>query len=256
MIGIIGGSGLQEAVGDLVGKKEGRMHTPYGVVDYTTGIWMEVEVAFIPRHGMKHELPPHKVRYKANIWAMSELKVKRIVATCAVGTLNERIPPGKITVPEQLIDLTKETRSFFNGRKEGVRHVDMSEPFCPVMRATVADVARELGMEIHSGGTYTCLSGPTFETAAEVRMIRILGGDVVGMTIAPEAKLSREMGICYIPICIPVNWAAGMSPELLTHKKTLEQVSLMREDALKLIRYSLQRFPVDRDCPCARAVLV
>jgi len=183
---------------------------------------------------------------------MRELGVKRLVGTCAVGTLNEKIPPGKITVPDQLIDLTKETRSFYNGRREGVKHVDMSEPFCPALREVVRAVAVETGLEPFIGGTYACFSGPTFETAAEIRMVRALGGDLVGMTLAPEAKLSREAGICYLPLCMPVNWASGLSKELLTHRQTLEQVNLMKNDLVNLIRWSLDRFPEERDCPCAK----
>ncbi|MGQ9583536.1 MAG: MTAP family purine nucleoside phosphorylase [Thermoplasmatota archaeon] len=255
MIGIIGGSGLSEAIGDMVDRRSGKMHTPYGVMQYTRGVWMGARVVFVPRHGPRHELPPHRVNYKANIWAMNELRVERIVATCAVGTLSERIPPGKITAPEQLLDLTRETRSFFNGRREGVRHVDMTEPFCPVMREAASAVAQELGLEIQMGGTYACLSGPTFETAAEVRMIRMLGGDLVGMTLAPEAKLSRELGICYMPICMPVNWAAGMSAELVSHKQTLERVELMKKDVLNLMRYLLDKLPAERQCPCSRAAM-
>ncbi len=254
MIGIIGGSGLNEAIGDIVDKRYERMHTPYGVMECTKGAWMGSKVVFVPRHGPRHELPPHRVNYKANIWAMNELRVERIIATCAVGTLSEEISPGKIAIPEQLLDLTRETRSFFNGRREGVRHADMTEPFCPGMREVARDVALELGLEIHIGGTYACLSGPTFETAAEVRMIRALGGDLIGMTLAPEAKLSRELGICYMPICMPVNWAAGMTAELVSHKQTLERVELMKKDLLNLIRYLLDKLPAERRCPCARAL--
>ncbi|MBM4248890.1 MAG: MTAP family purine nucleoside phosphorylase [Euryarchaeota archaeon] len=252
MIGIIGGSGLYESFRDMSDRKTDIMHTPHGVIDYTTGSWMGERIAFIPRHGPEHDLPPHRVRFKANIWALRELGVRRLVGTCAVGTLNQKIPPGRITVPDQLIDLTKETRSFFNGRREGVRHVDMTEPFCPALREVVREVSVETGPSVHIGGTYACFSGPTFETAAEIRMVKVLGGDLVGMTLAPEAKLAREAGICYLPVCMPVNWAAGLTRELLSHKQTLEQVGQMKGELVNLIRWSLGRFPKERDCPCAR----
>ena len=252
MIGIIGGSGLYEFITDIGNKRTDMMHTPYGVIDYTTGTWMGQEIAFIPRHGADHDFPPHRVKYKANIWTLRELGVKRLVGTCAVGTLNEKIPPGRITVPDQLLDLTKETRSFHNGRREGVKHADMAEPFCPVMRSVVRDVATETGMAVQLGGTYACFSGPTFETAAEIRMVRVLGGDLVGMTLAPEAKLCREAGICYLPVCMPVNWAAGLTKDPLTHRQTLEQVGLMKNDLINIIRWSMGKFPQERDCPCAR----
>jgi 5'-methylthioadenosine phosphorylase len=252
MIGIIGGSGLYEFIADITGKRTETMHTPYGVVEYTTGSWMGQEIVFIPRHGPNHDFPPHRVRFKANMRTMQELGVKRMVGTCAVGTLNEKLPPGRITVPDQLIDFTKETRSFHNGLREGVKHVDMAEPFCPAMRETVRDVAVETGMTIHIGGTYACFSGPTFETAAEIRMVKALGGDLVGMTLAPEAKLGREAGICYLPVCMPVNWAAGLTKDALSHRQTLEQVGLMKNDLVNIIRWSMGRFPKERDCPCAR----
>lgn len=253
-VGVIGGSGLYQFIGELAEKGHEMVHTPYGVVECSTGIWSGVPVVFLPRHGEGHGLPPHKVKFKANIWALNELGVRQAVGTCAVGTLNDKLKPGTITVPDQLIDLTKETRSFFNGGKEGVRHVDMSEPFCPVLRDVARDTAVELGLELRTGGTYICFSGPTFETAAEIRMARLLGADIVGMTLAPEAKLSREMGICYLPLCMPVNWAAGITREMLTHRQTLEGVNLMKGDIVRLMRFSIERFPRERDCPCARAV--
>lgn len=254
-VGIIGGSGLYEFIGELAGKRKDMVHTPYGVVECSTGRWADLMVVFIPRHGPDHDFPPHKVKFKANIWALKEQGVRQVVGTCAVGTLNEKLKPGTITVPDQLIDLTKETRSFFNGRKEGVKHVDMSEPFCPALREVARDTAMETGLEVRIGGTYICFSGPAFETAAEIRMARMMGADLVGMTLAPEAKLCREMGICYLPLCMPVNWAAGMTKEMLTHRQTLEGVSLMKGDLVKLLRYSVERFPRERDCPCARALL-
>jgi 5'-methylthioadenosine phosphorylase len=254
-VGIMGGSGLHEFMGELAEKGHQIFHTPYGVVECSTGRWADVRVVFIPRHGPEHDFPPHKVKFKANIWALNELGVRQVVGTCAVGTLNEKLKPGTITVPDQLIDMTKETRSFFNGRKEGVRHADMSEPFCPVLREVARETAVEIGLETRTGGTYICFSGPTFETAAEIRMARMLGADVVGMTLAPEAKLCREMGICYLPLCMPVNWAAGMTKEMLTHRQTLEGVNLMKGDLVKLMRFSIERFPRERDCPCARALV-
>jgi 5'-methylthioadenosine phosphorylase len=252
MIGIIGGSGLYEFIADITGKRTDMMHTPHGVIDYTTGTWMGQEIMFIPRHGPGHDFPPHRAKFKANIWTLRELGVKRLVGTCAVGTLNTKIPPGRITVPDQLLDLTKETRSFYNGRREGVKHVDMTEPFCPAMRAVVREVSTETGMAVQVGGTYACFSGPTFETAAEIRMVKVLGGDLVGMTLAPEAKLSREAGICYLPVCMPVNWAAGLTNELLTHRQTLEQVGLMKNELINIIRWSIGKFPAERDCPCSK----
>jgi 5'-methylthioadenosine phosphorylase len=254
MIGIIGGSGLYEAIGDFTDRKEDQMHTPYGVIEFVAGKWLGQDAVFIPRHGKEHGYPPHRVKFKANIWALNELKVERVISTCAVGTLNEKIPPGRITIPDQLIDFTKETRSFYNGGREGVKHVDLTEPFCPTMRQTFKDVSLETGLEVHAGGTYTCFSGPTFETAAEIRMVKAIGGDLVGMTAAPEAKLCREMGICYTTLCMPVNWAAGLTKEMLTHRQTLEQVNLMKNDLINLIRYTLDKFPRVRECVCAKAI--
>ncbi|MEW5761477.1 MAG: MTAP family purine nucleoside phosphorylase, partial [Candidatus Thermoplasmatota archaeon] len=173
MIGIIGGSGLYESLTCISNKEKKIMHTPYGVAVYYTGCIEGNKVIYISRHG-DAEYPPHKVPYKENIWALKELGVKRIIATSAVGTLNKKIKPGSIALPEQLIDLTKETRSFFEGRKEGIMHVDMTEPYCKSMRSAIFEICNRIGIKVFCEGTYVCLSGPAFETSAEIRLFKSL----------------------------------------------------------------------------------
>jgi len=253
MIGIIGGSGLYQALEEMKDKHEEVHKTPYGNVPYSRGKLFGVEVIYISRHGTGANIPPHKVPYRANVWALKELKCDCIISTSAVGSLNMKYPIGEIVLPDQFLDFSKEVYTYFEGGEIGLRHVDMTEPFCPALRKHIRKAGESNGISIHMNGTYTCMSGPNFETAAEVKMLQRLGGDLVGMTVVPEAKLARELGICYQTICLPVNYGAGMTREPITHEKTLKMVEQMKSEVLSLFEAVLPTIPKERDCRCAKS---
>lgn len=230
-LAVIGGSGFYQP-GIFTEPKEIAVDTPYGAVRPLIGKAGGVEVAFIPRHGKEHSLLPHQLNYRANIWALKELGVKRIIATSAVGSLNRKYPPGTMAVIDQFLDFTKQRPFTFFEKGDAFRaHVDMTEAYCPELRERIKRAAAVGKIPIRLGGCYVCAEGPRYETAAEIKMFQILGGDVVGMTGVPEVVLARELGICYAGISTITNWAAGLSKHSLTHH---EVVSVMKDNQQKL----------------------
>src|SRR5690606_29757669 len=196
------------------------LDTPYGEVEVQIGRYKGVEVAFMPRHGKGHSIPPHRINYRANIWGLKMLGVEVILATAAVGSINPEMKPGNFVIVDQFLDFTKgRTSTFFDDGSQGVVHVDVTEPYCPAVREVLIETGRELGLRLHDRGTYVCVEGPRFETAAEIRAFRILGGDVVGMTSVPEAVLAREAGICYAAMAMVTNMGAGMEERPLSHEE-------------------------------------
>lgn len=230
-LAIIGGSGFYQP-GIFNEPREIKIDTPYGTVTPLIGKAGGAEVAFIPRHGKEHALLPHQLNYQANIWALKEVGVKRIIATSAVGSLNRKYPPGSMVIIDQFLDFTKQRPFTFFEKGDAFRaHVDMTEPYCPELRERIKRAAAACKIPVHSGGCYVCVEGPRYETAAEIRMFQKLGGDVVGMTGVPEVVLARELGICYAGISTITNWAAGLSKHPLTHH---EVVSVMQDNQRKL----------------------
>ncbi len=249
-LAIIGGTGVYDprVLSDI---REEEVRTPYGDVRLRVGTYKGEEVAFLPRHGAKHSVPPHLINYRANIWALKELGVERVVATTAVGSLNRNMKPGDFVLVDQFIDFTKGRPStFFNGGEQGVVHTDFTEPYCPEIRGVLRQAAQAAGITLHDGGTYVCTEGPRFETPAEIRMFERLGGDLVGMTNVPEVVLAREIGICYATVSMVTNFAAGISPNILTHDEVLEVMAGNGEKLKKLILGTLGSIPVARGCGC------
>ena len=253
-IAIIGGTGVYDP-GILSNRREINVQTPYGPVSPTVGEFNGIEVVFLPRHGAGHSVPPHRVNYRANIWGLRRLGVKRIISTTAVGSLNPEMRPGEMVVIDQFLDFTKGRPStFFEGGPHGVVHVDYTEPYCPELRAEILKAAAQFGYEVHDHGVYVCTEGPRFETPAEIRMFAKLGGDLVGMTNVPEVVLAREAGICYATISMVTNFAAGMAAGPLTHE---EVVALMQENTQRLrqvIMAVIGVIPKERRCSCQHAV--
>jgi len=250
-IAIIGGSGIYEP-GILSQVREERVATPYGIAVLKVGTYQGEEIGFMPRHGEQHTLPPHRVNYQANIWALKTLKVERVIATGAVGALNPRFEPGHLVIVDDFLDFTKRrTYTFFEGGETGVAHTDFSIPYCPELRRLLLESARELGMVAHDGGVYACTEGPRFETPAEIRMIRQLGGDLVGMTNVPEVVLARELGLCYSLVAMVTNMAAGIAKHTLSHEEVLQVMAANREKLRRLIMHTLPRIPKERNCPCS-----
>ena len=221
-IAIIGGTGLY-ALG--TGKPE-IVPTPYGDATLLLLQLAGRDVAFLARHGRDHALPPHRVNYRANIWALHALGVREVVATQSVGSMNKEMAPGDFVVLSQFIDWTKGRAStFFDGETGPVLHVDVTQPYCPEVAARLLQAGEFLEDRVHGAGVYACTEGPRFETAAEIRALRLLGADVVGMTNVPEAVLAREAGLCYAAICIVCNWGAGMTEFPLTHQEVLDTMT-------------------------------
>jgi 5'-methylthioadenosine phosphorylase len=205
-IGLIGGSGLGEALGAETGEAVS-VDTPFGAPssDIVQTNWDGVDVAILQRHGPGHVLNPTQVPYRANIFALKMLGVTHIVASGATGSLREDIHPGDLVIADQVIDKTSRRASTFFDH--AAVHVEFAEPFCPVMRKWLLDAAGNMPtINVHEAGTYICMEGPAFSTKAESEMHRQWGGDLIGMTCMPEAKLAREAEIAYALVALPTDY--------------------------------------------------
>jgi 5'-methylthioadenosine phosphorylase len=248
-IGIIGGSGLESL---LQSTRTLRVGTPYGPAPWiSVGSVGKEEVAFLPRHGPKHDLPPHKVNYRANLYALKQIGVQRIIATNAVGGINSEYNPGDLSVPEDIIDMTKSRAgTFFDSSP--VTHIDVSQPYCPELRSTVLDSSRNTKVKVWSNSVLAATEGPRYETPAEIRMLEKLGGDLVGMTGAPETFLAKELEMCYATLCFISNRAAGKQAKL-SAVEVMEIGKRVMPEMLSIIRKTAENIPVKRTCECARA---
>ncbi|MFI9651689.1 S-methyl-5'-thioinosine phosphorylase [Guyparkeria halopsychrophila] len=211
-LAIIGGTGLSQIEG-IDDVRHQVVPTPFGEPSgpVTIGRMQGCEVVFLPRHGYNHRIPPHQVNYRANIWALRELKVSRILAVAAVGGIHPDMGPGALVVPDQLIDYTwGRPSTFYEGDLDSVTHVDFTYPYDSSLRETFLAAGRALDLSMIDGGTYGATQGPRLETAAEIRRLERDGCDVVGMTGMPEAVLAREAGIDYASLNVVANWAAGV----------------------------------------------
>ena len=248
-IAVVGGSGLESL---LQGTRQVRVGTPYGPAPLiSVGTLGEQEVAFLPRHGPKHDLPPHRVNYRANLSALKHLGVERIIATNAVGSINSKYEPGDLSIPADIIDLTKSrSTTFFDSSP--VTHIDVSQPYCPELRSVMLDASKGLPVKVWDGSVLVATEGPRYETPAEIRMLETLGGDLVGMTGAPETFLARELEMCYSTICFVSNRAAGKQSKL----SALEGMEIGRKtipEITSLIRKTIERIPIRRACACSGA---
>jgi len=254
-IAVIGGSGLYKMEG-LTDIQKTNLETPFGKPsdDIYVGQLDGVGIAFLPRHGREHLIPPGEVNYRANIYSLKALGVERILAVNAVGSFRPEIKPGDILVPDQLIDRTfHRPNTFFDGGI--VVHVPFGEPFCPVLRDAVLKASTAAGTSAHPGGTYLVIEGPAFSTRAESNLYRSWGADVIGMTALPEAKLAREAEICYSVIAGVTDFdswqEAGEHFSVETILKTLRSNV---ETVKRIIRLVLKMIPENRDCDCSHAL--
>ncbi|CCO08491.1 S-methyl-5'-thioadenosine phosphorylase [Desulforamulus hydrothermalis] len=253
-IAIIGGTGVYDP-SILTNIRDEKVTTPYGEVSLKIGDYQGKSVAFLNRHGAGHSVPPHLVNYRANIAALKELGVKSIFATAAVGSLNMNMAPGHFVFADQFLDFTKvRQHTFFEGGAQGVVHIDMTDPYCPELRRVLARAAEQLGLTYHRYGTYVTTEGPRFETPAEIKMYKLLGGDLVGMTSVPEVVLAREKEMCYANISMVTNYAAGISPTKLTHQEVLEVMAANAENLRKLAMLAISLIDPERDCLCQDAL--
>ena len=249
-IAIIGGTGVYDAsiMSDI---KDIIVSTPYGDVPIKTGSYRSRPLAFMNRHGDSHSLPPHLVNYRANIAALKKIGVKHILATAAVGSLNPAMQPGHFVFVDQFLDFTKyRPFTFFDGGDAGVVHTDMTQPYCAELRDVLSRAARSLRLPSHPVGTYVCTEGPRFETSAEIKMYRLLGGDLVGMTGVPEAPLAREAEICYASVAMVTNFAAGISPTNLTHQEVLDIMRHNSDNIRNMLMQTVLWIETDHPCNC------
>ncbi len=243
MIGIIGGTGFYNV--DLFGEaQEINVETEYGAVELLKGSYKGLDIVFLPRHGKGHSRLAFEITHHANLLAFKELGINRVMATVAAGGINPTYKGGDMVVIDQFINF--HTRHFTYGKMS----LDMTEPYCSQLRNLFADKAKELGYGVHVGGTYVSVDGPRYETAAEIRAYKLLGADLVGMTNAPEATLARELGLCYMAVCMVTNMAAGLSsdePDLKAHSL------IIKNNADKLTHVLCETalaIPKDMGCRC------
>jgi 5'-methylthioadenosine phosphorylase len=245
LLGIIAGSRVANIFEDFKDAEERVVTTPYGAVTVILGKLNGSPLAFLPRHGHV-KVPPHKVPYLTNLWALAEVGVNMVVATSAVRSLSNAAPPGTLAMPRDFVDLSGRSHSFYNGAREGVFFADMSDPFCPYLRTAIDHVARSLGTPLRRDVTVLCISGPANSTPGETAWYRAMGADLLSMTVATEAKLAREKGICYQPILVPYNWASGVD-HMIEVERSIELVRRMRDYLIDLIS-SLPPFLTWTDC--------
>lgn len=230
IIGIIGGSGFGD-FGPLrclddqnVVPSRQRIETPYGYAeDILVGVLTGASssenesspiIVFMPRHGHEHRLPPHKINYRANIWALKSLGVTNIIAINAVGGIGENCPPGAIVIPDQLIDYSYgREHTYADQLTDDINHIDFGQPYEHKTRSWLLAGAKRLGLAVEAEGCYACTQGPRLETAAEIQRLKRDGNTLVGMTAMPEAALAKELDLAYASVCIVANWAAGLSSE-------------------------------------------
>lgn len=251
MIGIIGGTGIYDPKSVTILKAK-KVDTPYGESPEVKIVESGgKQVAFLPRHGESHSIPPHKINYRANIYALKEVGVDRIISTNSVGSINESFSPGAVIIPNDFLDFTKGRESTFYDEK--VVHIDVSSPYCPEIKAALEKSAGPVS-KVFSEAVYACTQGPRFETPAEIKMIETLGGDIVGMTGVPEVVLARELEICYASVCIVANFAAGIKEEKVTATEVTDIVKKNEETFRKIIFDAVIEIPEKRGCSCKNAL--
>ena len=238
-VGIVAGSGVIDHF-DL--GRPRTVRTPYGraaVYGHEGGDYI-----VIPRHGAGHGTPPHAINYRANIAAFAQLGVKEVIATSAVGSMNQEFRVGGVGLVEQFLDFTRRRGSTFFERD--VVHTDMTNPYSARLNAALAAAGRRLGIGLRQHLVYVCVEGPRFETAAEIKMYRILGGDVVGMTGVPEVVLAKEKGLEYASVVIATNWGAGMQPRV-SHEEVLKVMKRSGKTVKRLIESAVGTLRGERD---------
>lgn len=254
-IGIIGGTGIYDMEG-MAEIKEVIIKTPFGEPSdaIILGTLGGVGLAFLPRHGKGHRISPTEVPVRANIYALKTLGVERIISVNAVGSLREEIHVLDLVIPDQLIDRTKSRVStFFSGGIVG--HIAFAEPFCVSLSQVLFEIAQEVGIRAHRGGTYLAMEGPQFSTRAESELYRSWGGDIIGMTVLPEAKLAREAEICYASLSFVTDYDCWHDThESVTPDMILANLQQNVEMAKKILGLAVTRMPEARDCSCATAL--
>ena len=251
-IGVLGGSGFYAFLDDVA---PAPVHTPYGEPAGTPVIGTVAgrRVAFIPRHGSDHRFPPHRIPYRANLWALRALGVREVIAPCAVGGLRADLGPGSLVVPDQLVDRTSgRAQTYYD---VGAVHVSFADPYCPRGRTAAVDLARDDGWPVTDGGTMVVVEGPRFSTRAESQWYAGQGWTIVNMTGHPEAVLARELALCYTAVAVVTDLDAGVAAgEAVTQEEVFrvfgESIPRLRSTIMSIVG----ALPLERDCPCGAAL--
>jgi 5'-methylthioadenosine phosphorylase len=253
VIGVFGGSGFYEF---LAGAREVEVETPYGSpsAPFVVGELGGKQVAFLPRHGRGHELPAHRIPYRANLWAMRELGVRRIIGPNTSGALRPDLRLGEFVVCDQYVDRTTgRADTFYDGPE--TTHVSSADPYCPELRRILLDTAAELGIPARDGGTIVVIQGPRFSTRAESRWFASMGWDVVNMTAYPEAHLARELELCYAAVSMVTDHDAGVTGERAVDARTVIEVFTQNIERLRdLLLHAIPRIGEQPEDVCATAL--
>ena len=255
VIGVFGGSGFYSLLDDV---REIKVDTPYGPPSDAFFLAQVAgrPVAFLPRHGRRHTIPPHRINYRANAWAMRSLGVKAVITPCAAGSLQLRVKPGDFVVCDQLVDRTRgRADTFYDGPI--VTHLSSAEIYDPVLRRLAIETIRDHGIEVHERGTIVVIQGPRFSTKAESTWFGDAGWEVIGMTQYPEAWLCRELGMAVVNIALVTDYDAGVheGTEAVDARSVLEVFSQNAERIRSVVLDLIGRFPADLDALGARAAL-
>lgn len=255
-IGVFGGSGFYSLFDNCLSFE---IDTPYGKpsAEITIGEIAGRMVAFLPRHGSHHQYPPHQIPYRANIWALKQLGVSRIISPCAVGSLNPKVKPGHFVILDQFIDRTKNRQDTFYDGPETV-HISGDNPYCPQIRQLVVSICRKLKIKVHPQGTVVVVNGPRFSTAAESMYYTNLGCEVINMTQYPEVVLAREQEICFLGIALVTDWdiglAAGGKVKAVEVADVIKVFNNNLAKSRQLIYEIIKQIPATRECPCKNAL--
>jgi 5'-methylthioadenosine phosphorylase len=246
MLAFIGGSGFT-----LQGRQSfDEVETPYGKAWLTEFRLADKEAIFLPRHGPQQRVPPHRINYRANLWVLKEKGVSDIFAAFSVGSLNPSLMPGALVLLDQFVDFTKNRPMTFSDEEDGrIVHIEMTYPYCSRLRQLLSEAAGALDLDLLAKGTYVCVEGPRFETAAEIAMFGALGGDVVGMTGVPEVVLARELGICFAGLALVTNLGAGLSAAPPSHREVIELMGRSGSKLWDIFEEAARRWSF-QDCSC------
>ncbi|MCL6086863.1 MAG: S-methyl-5'-thioadenosine phosphorylase [Actinobacteria bacterium] len=254
--GVFGGSGFYSFL-DI--KQEFYLNTPYGAPSdkIVIGELEGKDIAFIPRHGREHSIPPHMINYRANVYAMYMLGVKHLMGPCAAGSLQPQVKPGDFVICDQFVDRTKgRIDTFYDGPK--TNHVSSAEPYCPDLRKLIIESAKELNISCHEHGTVVIVQGPRFSTRAESRWYSGFGWEVINMTQYPECYLARELEICYANISLITDYDTGLEghPEIkpVTYDEVMKVFKENNEKLRKLLFSVMPKISEDRKCICSNAL--
>ena len=256
-VGVFGGSGFYSLMQGPV--EQVSVQTPYGAPSdsITVGRIGDVRVAFLPRHGQHHRLPPHAINYRANLWAMAHLGVTRVIAPTAAGSLQPHIKPGEFVVCDQFVDRTyARAQTFFDGPR--VVHISTADPYCPDLRARAIGVAHELDITVHERGTVVVIQGPRFSTRAESKWFSNQGWEVINMTQYPEVVLARELEMCYVNIALITDYDAGLEGqagiEPVSVSEVVQVMNANNDRVRRLIEVLVPRLGGSRACLCSRTL--